>query len=229
MAFAFPGFVCIADYGSVNVDAGSVVEAVGYHFRRGAGAGVVPCVVAVTVAGVAVRGGDDAHDFAVLFQVFVFAGAEVVAEGFAFVDEGYAAGVVGFGLFGCDAAEVADGDVSFCDVEGREVEGVRGAFVFHYYDVGIEVWGVDSADVAGRVAVGGEAVAVVSTAGGGSGVVDDVVVVIFCDSRGRAAGVGEGRVAPPTAWPVAATHEEEEREKWEDPSGSEGCRVKGCD
>jgi len=77
------------------------------------------------------------------------------------------------------------------------------------------------------VAVGWESVAVIS-ASGWSSIIYDIIVVIFCDSRGRAACVGEGRVTP-TAGPEAATHKEEEGEEWKDPNGSKIYRVSVCD
>ena len=53
--------------------------------------------------------------------MFFFAGTVVVAELFAFVEELHAAGVIGFGFSRCHTSEIANAQVAFCDVEGREV------------------------------------------------------------------------------------------------------------
>lgn len=137
----------------------------------------------------------------------------VFAQGFALVEQLHPPGVVHFELLGGGAAEVADFQVAFGDVEGLEVEGVGGAFVFEDEDVRFEIRWVGSAGVA---VGGGEAVAVVPWCAIRSGVcfvIDDVLVVFWLDARGRAAGVGEGGVAPST--PEAAAHKEKEGDDWE--------------
>ena len=75
-----------------------------------------------------------------MFEVLFFAGAGVVAEGFAFVEELDAAGITGAGCFGGDFAEVTDSEPAFCYVVGWEMKRIGGPFVFHYQDVGIQCW-----------------------------------------------------------------------------------------
>ena len=200
VAFAFAG-LAVADDGAVDVDSRAAgVEAVCREARGRAG-GAVVAVVAVGF------GGYDEQDVAVLLQVFVSAGDVVFAEFAAFVQELDAAVVVGFGFAGGAAADFADFEAAFGDVEGVEVEGIGGAFVLQDEDVG----GQGGLGSAGAVGLGGgEAVAVVAVATWGIGfVVYDVVVVIFGDSRRRTTCVGEGGIAPSTVRPVAAHKEEE--------------------
>ena len=214
MSFALPGLSsCSAvQDGAVDVDAGAGgVEAVGEHVRAcGAGAGFV----AIVVGGARVWvGGDDAEEFAVLLQAFFFAGVAVFAQGFAFVEQFHPPRVVDLELLCGRAAEVADFQVAFGDVECLEMEGVCGAFVFQDENVRLEVWRFGSAGVA---VSGGEAVAVVPGPAICSGVcfvIDDVLVVFWLDTRGRAAGVGEGGVAPST--PETAAHKEKKGDEWE--------------
>ena len=145
MAFAFSRLAVVVDDGAVDVDAGTGVEAVGYHARGGAG-GAFVAIVAVAVG----VGGYDEHDFAVLFEVFILAGAVVVVEGFAFVEELDAAVVVGFGFAGGESTHFADLQTAFGYVEGVEVEGIGDAFVSEDEGVRSEVW-LDSAGTVGGV------------------------------------------------------------------------------
>ena len=212
VALAFPGLAAVAvavDDGAVDVDAGAGgVEPVGHQLRARTGAGLVAAVV----ARVRVRG-DDAEELAVLLQAFFFAGVAVFTQGFAFVEQFDPPRVVDLELLGGGAAELADFEETFGDVEGLEVERVCGAFVLQDENVRSEVWRLGSAGVAVRWR---EAVAVVTlpTVRPRVGFVpDDVLVVFWLDTRGRPAGVGEGGVPPRP--PEAAAHEEKESEERE--------------
>ncbi len=108
------------------------------------------------------------------------------------------------------------------------MEGVGGAFVLHDQDIWVKVRDIHPAYMAAGVATGREAIVVILAARWCTAIVDYVVVVIFCDSRGRAAGVGERGVTPTTG-PEIAAHKEEEGNEWKDPRDCKSCRVSVCD
>ena len=131
----------------------------------------------------------------------------VVAEGFAFVEEFYSAGVVCLGLVRCDAAEVSNFQFAFCDIESRKFYRVCGAFVLHNQDIRVKACCICLAGVAGGLALGGEAIAVVAVPRLRSvAIVIYVFIVVCCKSNGRASSMGVWGMGPPTA-PVSAHKE----------------------
>ena len=118
VAFAFSRHTVIDD-GAVDRDMGTRgVDTIGDSGGRGRGRGLGAGRIGACVG---IRGADDAHDFAVLFEVFVFAGAVVVAELLAFIEELDAARIIGLGLSGCCAADITDTDVALGNVEGGKM------------------------------------------------------------------------------------------------------------
>ena len=136
MSFAFPRLASVDDGPvHVNVRTAISIESVGNHVRRCAGG----ALVATVVVAVGFRGYDE-HDLAVLFKIFILAGAVVIVERFPFVDELDAAVVVCFGFSCRKPAHVADFQATFGNVKGGEVQRVDGAFVAENEDVRGEVW-----------------------------------------------------------------------------------------
>ena len=133
---------------------------------------------------------------------------------FAFVQQFDPPEIVYLELLRSSAAEFADFEMTFCDVKRCKMERIYGAFVLEDQNIWSEVGGFGSAGMA----VGWwEAVAVMSLPTIRSGVcivIDDVLVVFWLDARWRAAGVGEGGIAPSSS-PEGSAHKEKEGEKWE--------------
>lgn len=146
------------------------------------------------------RGGfaNDAQDLGVLLQAFVAAGACVLAQNAALVEQLDTVVVVGLGVAGGEAADFTHGDVAVGDGIGGEVEGIGGSLVLEDEDVGRV--GVGTGESRGR-----KAIAVVVMLRRRIDVVgSEVVVVCFRDCWGRLAGIGGERGVTTAGRPESA-------------------------